>query len=145
MNKTENMYSLTKKFRFEAAHRLNKGYEGKCARIHGHSWNGKIAVVTPSLDPFDMGIDFGELKKFTTSIEDKFDHRLILYADDPLHDEIQAITPQSVVTWHNNPTSESLASWIFEFISTQLPKNCMLHYVEIEETCTTSCRFSNIL
>ena len=38
------MYTLTKAFRFESAHRLAKGYEGKCANIHGHSWNGELTV-----------------------------------------------------------------------------------------------------
>lgn len=55
------MYSLSKNFRFESAHRLGKGYEGKCRNIHGHSWNGSIKVKVKDLDQYDFGIDFGLL------------------------------------------------------------------------------------
>ena len=76
------MILLTKKLRFESAHRLAKNYVGKCAEIHGHSWNGEIQVGCTKLDEFGMGVDFGDIKKFNKIIEDELDHKILLYEKD---------------------------------------------------------------
>ena len=78
----KNRFTLSKTFRFEAAHRIAKGYEGKCKHIHGHSWNGLITVSCLQVDRFGMGVDFGIIKQFLKQIEDYFDHKLILYKED---------------------------------------------------------------
>ena len=72
------MYTLTKKFRFESAHRLAKGYKGKCANIHGHSWNGHITVEVRGLDKYGMAYDYTKLKEFTQKIEKQLDHSILL-------------------------------------------------------------------
>ena len=76
------MITLEKKFRFESAHRLAKGYVGKCANIHGHSWNGKLIIRTEGLDEFGMGFDYKEMGKFTKGIEKQLDHKLLLFKGD---------------------------------------------------------------
>ena len=68
----KNRFTLSKTFRFEAAHRIAKGYEGKCKHIHGHSWNGSITVSCSKVDRFGMGVDFGVIKQFLKQIEDYF-------------------------------------------------------------------------
>lgn len=133
---------LEKKFRFESAHRLVKGYQGKCNNIHGHSWNGKIVVLCNKLDEFDMGVDYADLKRVLRPLEDELDHKLILWEGDSLVDELKDKT--QLVLLKKNPTSEVIATYIFWYVHDKLIKlkiNCTLLEVQIEETCTTKCTY----
>lgn len=60
-------WTLHTEFKFDAAHRID-GYDGKCGRMHGHSYKVHISAkshrLNPSkyLDSADMVCDFSELK-----------------------------------------------------------------------------------
>ena len=60
------MWTLVKKFTFEAAHQLTK-HQGKCSRLHGHSWVGYVYVSGDNLkqsgSEAGMVMDYGEIKK----------------------------------------------------------------------------------
>lgn len=77
------MISVTKIFRFEAAHTLYN-YPGSCARLHGHSYELHVTVqeTKPSDDFIDgrgIMIDFKELKVCVLEGAVKeLDHKLIL-------------------------------------------------------------------
>lgn len=119
------MFELTKKFRFEAAHRLPH-HDGKCARLHGHSWNGAVIVRGPALQKAGpkqgMLLDFGEISKPVNElVESKLDHHF-------LNDTLPL----------SNPTSEEVARWMFNELKPRLPD---LVAVVIEETCTSACRY----
>ena len=47
---------------FSAAHAL-KGYQGNCAKIHGHNWIIDVFVKCEKLDDIGMGIDFRDVKQ----------------------------------------------------------------------------------
>lgn len=138
------MIVLAKKFRFEAAHRISKGYSGKCANIHGHSWNGEIRIKCPGLDPMDMGVDYAKLKEHTKWIDDELDHALILFSGDPF---LLLGYDGKIFEMGENPTSETLAKLIFKETDRRLsedesvPQGVSLHCVTIEETCTTRCEY----
>lgn len=141
------MIQLKKKFRFEAAHRLSEGYVGKCANIHGHSWNGEITVEGEKLDAMGMLIDYSEIGKITKLVEEFFDHKLILCDKDPLIDIIyNSVARGSIIQIPGNPTSEVIAQYIYEyargFIKGASIDSVRLVSVTIEETCTTSCTFT---
>jgi 6-pyruvoyltetrahydropterin/6-carboxytetrahydropterin synthase len=74
------MENITVHAKFHAAHR-QLGYPGECRFVHGHTWRGTISITTDEFprDEIDMSLDFGDLK----DILRKFDHRLIVTADDP--------------------------------------------------------------
>ncbi len=42
-------WTIYKEFRFEAAHRLPY-HQGKCCRLHGHSWVGRVYITRDHLD-----------------------------------------------------------------------------------------------
>jgi 6-pyruvoyltetrahydropterin/6-carboxytetrahydropterin synthase len=119
------MFKLTKKFRFEASHRLpHQG--GKCARLHGHSWVGEVAVegsgLATSGPRAGMLLDYGEMKAALQPLVDaKLDHWHL-----------------NETTGLENPTSEELARWIFDQLAPALP---CLASVAIEETCTSRCEY----
>lgn len=145
---SEMVRTLQKKFRFETAHRLAKGYVGKCANIHGHSWNGHIEVEYLEMDEFDMGVDYAILGRYCKILEAELDHKLILWeGDEDLIKSLQA-QGQVVVTTRKNPTSEALADLIFRQVDAMIKDELVklnkgviyrLKSVTIEETCTTRC------
>lgn len=122
------MYILTKKFRFEASHQLLK-HDGKCKRLHGHSWQGEIEVAGEKIHRSGakqhMLIDYAELSRITKTLVDTYlDH---------YHLNDRLIT--------SSPTSEFVARWIYDRVVRSLPKGIRLVAVTIEETCTSRCRY----
>ncbi len=117
---------IYKEFRFEAAHKLPH-HDGKCRRLHGHSWVGRVYVKGNHLieDGPNQGmiIDYGDIKQYLKPLLDKYlDHYYL-----------------NETTGLENPTSEAVAMWIFEKLAEAgLPG---LYAVEIRETCTSGCTY----
>lgn len=119
-------WTIYKEFRFEAAHRLPH-HDGKCRRLHGHSWVGRVYVRGRQLIEIGpkqgMIMDYGDIKKYLQPLLEYFlDHHYL-----------------NETTGLENPTSEVLAQWIFEKLEAAgLPG---LVAVEIQETCTSGARY----
>lgn len=137
-------YVLRKTFRFESAHRLAKNYQGKCSNIHGHSWNGSIAVRCEKLDDRDMALDYGEMKIFVKKLEDYLDHTLWLFEGDKGLIESLKDSGLQIRQFPTNPTSEALARYLYSELEMFLESypGAYPEEVVVEETCTTSCTFS---
>lgn len=69
----------------ETGHRIpgHDGGTGKCARLHGHTYRFNVTVNSALLDDNGFVLDFGVIK----ATLDEWDHRLLLWADDPLYIE----------------------------------------------------------
>lgn len=120
------VWTLKKKFRFEAAHKLPH-HDGKCQRLHGHSWVGWVIVEGDKL--MDSGaqkgmvLDYGYISSIVKPLVNEYlDHH---YLNDTLGLE--------------NPTSEEVARWVFDQLS---PVIMGLRAVVIEETCTSACIYA---
>jgi 6-pyruvoyltetrahydropterin/6-carboxytetrahydropterin synthase len=117
---------IYKEFRFEAAHRL-PAYAGKCHRLHGHSWVGRVYVQGTALiqsgSQQGMIMDYAEIANYLHPLIEQFlDHHYL-----------------NESTGIENPTSEAIAQWVFEKLQKAgLPG---LHSVEIRETCTSGARY----
>jgi 6-pyruvoyltetrahydropterin/6-carboxytetrahydropterin synthase len=111
---------IFKEFNIEAAHRLpNVPAVHKCFRLHGHSYRIEIHVGGKVSDPSGWIIDFAEIRDAFQPIFDQLDHNYL--------NEIEGLS---------NPTSENLATWIWERIIARLPN---LTKVVVRETCTSGC------
>ena len=134
-------YKLSKKFRFEAAHRLGLNYCGKCANIHGHSWNGSIQISGPKLDEFGFLLDFADIKIFTKGIEDKYDHKLLVQNKDIELIDLCKKQNWAIEIFDQNPTSEEIARVIYNESVQYFAKwpALKVDYIKIEETCTSEC------
>ena len=44
------MFTVTKKFEFEASHKLDLTYESPCQNLHGHSYKVEITISSEKLD-----------------------------------------------------------------------------------------------
>ncbi|MCR5834714.1 MAG: 6-carboxytetrahydropterin synthase QueD [Selenomonadaceae bacterium] len=95
------MYELTVRSAFEAAHFIN-GYEGKCARLHGHNWEVVAVVRGKTLDKLDMLIDFKIIRAELNKVLSEFDHQFLNNLETFAKD---------------NPTAENLARKIFDNLS----------------------------
>ena len=119
------MFALTKEIKFEAAHKLPH-HDGACARLHGHSWKARIIVQGETLNQHGpkqgMLIDYKTISAIVSPIvESKLDHHY-------LNETLPLL----------NPTSEEIARWLFSQIKPEIPE---LVAVEVDETCTCSCRY----
>lgn len=63
------MWYLEKDVTISASHQLI-GYDGPCARLHGHNWKITIYCKGDKLDKIGMLIDFKKIKE----IVNKYDH-----------------------------------------------------------------------
>ena len=111
---------IFKEFMIEAAHRLPHVPTGhKCARLHGHSFRIQIHVKGPVRAELGWVLDFADIKAAFRPIEERIDHHYL--------NEVPGL---------ENPTSETLARWIWTEIRSSLPGLCR---VVVCETCTSGC------
>ena len=136
------VFKLSKTFKFYSGHRLSKGYRGLESRLHGHSWTGEVSISCPELNSFDMGFGMSELGEILELIEIHFDHRTILYLGDPLYKFLQNENSDQVIGLDDNPTSETIAKFIYDHIEPKIPDSLSIDYVLINETEDISCKYS---
>lgn len=110
------MYRISRRFSFSYGHRL-LGYEGKCARLHGHNARVTVTLGGDALDRIGMITDFHDLKQSAGKwIEETIDHRTILHRDDPAARALLSIGEAPYVV-DFNPTAENLSRHIFQRLS----------------------------
>ena len=72
------MFELTKQFRFEAAHTLERaiGTEGS-RRVHGHSYRAEVAVKGVPDKASGMIVDLGLFDQSLQKVRDGLDHHFL--------------------------------------------------------------------
>lgn len=129
---------LTKKFTFEASHQLPY-HDGKCRRLHGHSWKLSVTVeadvqeVSTSNSESGMGMDYFWIKETVGPIVESLDHHHLggwIDVKDPNVAGLQPTVEEMPLDFY--PTSEMLLVWI----ANQLPIEFPWYILVLEETCT---------
>jgi 6-pyruvoyltetrahydropterin/6-carboxytetrahydropterin synthase len=123
------MWTISKTFRFEAAHWLTD-HDGQCARLHGHSYKLEVNVSQPRLigsgPKSSMVMDFADLSRIVKNeIVERLDHRLILdrNQDAAMSQNQWALLHMSKVAIPmERTTAECLAKWIAETIGEALER-----------------------
>jgi len=132
------MISVTKIFRFEAAHAIY-AYPGPCGHIHGHSYELHVTVShrhneSKYLEGQGMIIDFKELKKRVgVNAINLLDHKLIL-SDTFLKHAAQAYDTSQLVIFPVEPTAENMLIFLCDRISAVLPDEVLLYSLKLWET-----------
>lgn len=121
-------YTISKEFRFEAAHQLLDLPDGhKCRRLHGHSYTVAVELVAHELVAPGFVADFGRLDVLGRHLQETFDHRLL--------NDVLAVPP----------TSEHLAEHLFRWCQVRLletlPAGVQLAAVRVSETPRTWAEF----
>ena len=101
------MYELKIVTQFAAAHRL-ENFNGKCEALHGHNWKVEVFLAGERLDEAGLLVDFGVIKARTNALLEEVDHKYL--------NELEAFREQ-------NPSSENLARYLFERLSTTLSRD----------------------
>jgi 6-pyruvoyltetrahydropterin/6-carboxytetrahydropterin synthase len=132
------MISCSKTIEFDAAHRII-GHTGGCQMVHGHRYAVELTFSSTSLDEIGMVIDFKEIKtRFKTWIDTNWDHNMILNrADKELGDMIAKYTGQKVFYLDCNPTSENIASYLFNVVLHEVFSDAR-HYIQLCRRITIS-------
>ena len=112
------MIKIGLKGHFDSAHYL-RDYNGKCASLHGHTWNVEIVLCGETDNKSGMLLDFNIVKKLLNQETDKFDHKVI--NEIPPFDE-------------KNPTAENLAKEFYCNLTKAMPANIKLLSVKIWES-----------
>lgn len=128
---------------FSAGHRVH-GHESKCAHLHGHNYRVHFTVrpvVGAGLDQVGRVLDFSVIKdRLCNWLEDNWDHRFLVWSQDPLAGELVVMDPDGVVVLPFNPTAERMAQWLVNVVGpAQLQgTGCMLQSVTVDETAKCS-------
>lgn len=111
------MFTVTKDFRFEAAHQLTHlGPDHKCANLHGHSYRIRVECSGPT-DSRGFVIDYAEISEAVRPLIQRLDHS-----------NLNEVLPCRT-------TAENLAVWIFNTLLPDLP---LLTGIVVYETASTS-------
>ena len=91
------MYEISKQFRFEAAHTLDRTVEADASRrIHGHSYRAEVTLRGAPDPATGMIMDLTLLEQALATARDGLDHRFL--------DDVEGLGPA---------TMENLARWIW--------------------------------
>ncbi|MBI3818638.1 MAG: 6-carboxytetrahydropterin synthase QueD [Planctomycetes bacterium] len=104
---------VTKEFVFDAAHYL-PNYEGKCERLHGHTWKLHVTVNAPVETGSGLAFDFVQLKNLAMErVVNRLDHQVV----------------NDVVS---NPSAEMIALWVWHQL-----RDLPLFEIKVWETPTS--------
>jgi 6-pyruvoyltetrahydropterin/6-carboxytetrahydropterin synthase len=99
------MFELSKQFRFEAAHTLQRQIDAEPSRrIHGHSYRAEVTVRGAADPQTGMVIDLGLFERALADVRDGLDHRFL--------DEVPGLGPA---------TMENLSVWIWRRLVGRCP------------------------
>lgn len=120
---------------FSAGHRV-VGHENKCAYLHGHNYRAWFYCAA-SLDSVGRVIDFSVIEqKLCQWLEINWDHRFLIWKDDPLKQSLLSISRDSVAIVPFNPTAENIAQYLVDVIGSTVlaDTGVTLRRVLLEET-----------
>lgn len=110
------MYTVRKRFTFEAAHRLESSYTEECQLLHGHSYIVEVFVSAPVLNDDGMVIDFKKLGEVVNPLLAKWDHRVLVQNGTPFP-PTAAGGISGIFRVSFNPTAENMAKELWQHIT----------------------------
>jgi len=111
-------YQISRTHEAHIGHRVY-GHESKCAQFHGHGYVFTFTCRSNDLDSLGRIIDFSVVKsRLCQWIEDNWDHRFLLWDQDPALSPMRDLD-RSVVAVPFNPTAEKMAEYLVEVVGPQ--------------------------
>lgn len=123
-------------------HRVS-GHEGKCRHLHGHNYRIHFHCLG-ELDELGRVLDFGVIKeRLAMWCEREWDHKFLIWAEDPLARQLHAVDP-SIVHVPFNPTAENMARFLVMRVGPQQLEGTgvVLESCVVEETRKCSASFT---
>jgi|SRR5215831_4477987 len=124
---------------FSSGHRV-VGHENKCKYLHGHNYRVTFICEAPSLDDLGRVIDFGVMKsRLCQWLEDNWDHKMLLWEEDPYVKYPDLIGDESIVQVPFNPTAENIAEYLLQEVGPVQLEGTGVSLVEVEVSETRKC------
>lgn len=121
------------------------GHEGKCRFLHGHNYRIHFTISSDALDDIGRVVDFSVIKsQLCQWLEEHFDHKFLIWEEDDLLEQLQALSPESLVIVPFNPTAENIARYLVETVGPQQLKDYPVKLIacRVEETAKCSASYS---
>lgn len=121
------------------------GHEGKCRFLHGHNYRIHFSLAADALDDIGRVIDFSVIKsRLCMWLEDNFDHKFLIWEQDEMLSQLQAITAESLVVVPFNPTAENIARYLVEVIAPKQLEDLQVKLIacKVEETAKCSASYT---
>jgi 6-pyruvoyltetrahydropterin/6-carboxytetrahydropterin synthase len=121
-----------------------------CRLLHGYAFTVRVEFAARELDANNWVVDFGQLKDFKRQLEDVFDHKLVIAADDPMASallDLQHVYGMAAVVTLPSVGCESFAAYIYTMAEQWLIDNKQdnrvnVHVVEVSEHGANSAIYS---
>ena len=120
------------------------GHENKCRHLHGHNYRIHFVCEADQLDALGRVIDFGLINdRLCQWLEEHWDHRLMIWQEDPLLPELQRIASEDLCIVPFNPTAEQIAQHLVHVVGPQrlAGTGIRLTSCRVDETrkCSATC------
>lgn len=119
------------------------GHESKCKYAHGHNYRVHF-YCEGDLDAIGRVIDFSVIKSTLCMwLEDNYDHKFLLWKDDPWCEHFKKFDPDGLVIVDFNPTAENIAKNLVEVVAPKLLQGSgvMLKKCIVDETRKCSAEY----
>lgn len=150
------MYTVERYHDISCGHRVH-GHESKCAFLHGHNYRITFTCAASNepkpaqrkffgqpeqpqvgeLDAIGRVIDFSDIKSTLCEfLEQEWDHKFLLWQEDPLTEVFDTYAKDSLVLVPFNPTAENMAQYLVDVIGPRLLAGTGVQLVacKVEET-----------
>lgn len=112
------MHTAERYHDISAGHRVY-GHESKCGMGHGHNYRVHF-MCEANLDLLGRVIDFGVIKeRLCMWLEVNWDHRFLLWQNDPWVSAYKEMDPAGLVVVPFNPTAENMAEYLVRVVGPQ--------------------------
>lgn len=142
------MYTISKNFTFEAAHRLHKMEKiHPCRNLHGHSYTVKVTLQYATLQDTGMIADFRSLDVIKMYLDTNFDHATLVANDDnELMKVLKMLEMKCLILPVAQTTCELLSGYLFNIFTHILVNSsdvepCKLLSVSVSETSKTQATY----
>ena len=142
-------YRSTKAFTgLSCAHRRWQ-HEGHCAHIHGYDRTVTIEFGAKHRDKNGFVMDFGALRPIRSWLESKFDHTLLLDADDPLLPEFRGLEAKGackLVTFEDvgmEGSAQYICGFVTDWLDEYTKGRVFVVSVDVAENPKNSGRYLN--
>ena len=123
--------------------------QSHCRLIHGYALSVHLEFEADELDERNWVVDFGSLKSFKAQLENTFDHKLLVAADDPMLKQFEALEDAKLAEVVVVPATgcEAFAELIFEAAQVWLEDNgyaprVRMHHVTVREHGANSATYT---
>lgn len=137
------MISATRYHDISCGHRVY-GHESKCAHLHGHNYRVHFTVGADRLDRVGRVLDFSVIKsRLCMWLEEHWDHKFLVWDQDPWRDALAALDPTGTVYVPFNPTAENMAAWLVDTLGPIALEGtgCTLLHCRVEETAKCAAEY----